>query len=542
MIQEYTLVKGITVNKKLILLMALLSGISVVAMEEIKEIPVLQEASQNEEEERVKICLTDSQDSEATHEVVIPVRLAKLMGVLVVGLEEPALRAAGFPLPNVTLGQWQVIEALLEHVYRITHDESQATQFREALMTEFRKLDVKSLIGVICAADYLEIPLLLESACEVVQQSAPDQISWEELELLPWHMRHQIIMNKVLMLLGPMPAKELAVCRGHEEYIGSVCVTNDGEIVSGSRDNTVRVWDMQGNQLAVCSGHDNWVTSVCITQDGKILSGSADTTVRVWDMEGKQLGICRGHENMVSSVCITQDGKIVSSSDDCTVRVWDMQGNQLAVCMGHEKWVNSVCVTKDGKIVSGSDDATVRVWNMEGIQLAVCRVHEGGVTSVCITQDGKIVSDSVDKTVRVWDMAGNQLAVCSGHEVGVTSVCITQDGKIVLGSYDKTVRVRDMAGNQLALCRGHEGLVKSVCVTQDGKIVSGSYDNTVRVWDISLLDSIVGIGEDQAKELWNYVRKLPHDVDQQTCWRQIEKILGEETPVPPANVNNNNNE
>ena len=29
-------------------------------------------------------------------------------------------------------------------------------------MAEFRKLDIKSLIGLICASDYVEIPLLLE--------------------------------------------------------------------------------------------------------------------------------------------------------------------------------------------------------------------------------------------------------------------------------------------------------------------------------------------------------------------------------------------
>ncbi len=36
----------------------------------------------------------------------------------------------------------------------------------------------------------------------------------------------------------------------------SVGVTKDGKIVSGSDDETVRVWDMQGNQLALCRGHE----------------------------------------------------------------------------------------------------------------------------------------------------------------------------------------------------------------------------------------------------------------------------------------------
>ena len=177
----------------------------------------------------------------------------------------------------MTITIWRLIEPHLERVYRITHDASQAAQLRQEIMTEFRKLDVKSLIGVICASDYLEIPILLESACEVVKQSALDKISWEELEVLPLHIRNQIIMNKVLMLLGPVPGRELAVCRGHEDGVNSVCVTKDGKIVSGSDDKTVRVWDMEGNQLAVCRGHEGRVNSVCVTKDGKIVSGSHDS-------------------------------------------------------------------------------------------------------------------------------------------------------------------------------------------------------------------------------------------------------------------------
>ncbi len=51
-----------------------------------------------------------------------------------------------------------------------------------------------------------------------------------------------------------MEGNQLAICRGHEASVNSVCVTKDGNIVSGSEDKTVRVWDMQGNQLADMQG------------------------------------------------------------------------------------------------------------------------------------------------------------------------------------------------------------------------------------------------------------------------------------------------
>ncbi len=74
---------------KHIFLVALLAGISVVAMDHTKEMPPGKEASRNEEETLVKICLTDSAHSDTPHVVEIPVRLAKLMGTLSELVEDP---------------------------------------------------------------------------------------------------------------------------------------------------------------------------------------------------------------------------------------------------------------------------------------------------------------------------------------------------------------------------------------------------------------------------------------------------------------------
>ncbi len=108
----------------------------------------------------------------------------------------------------------------------ITHDESQVAHLRQAIITEFCKLDVKSLIEVICASEYLDIPILLESACEVVKQSAPDKISWEELEVLPLHIRNQIIMNKVVHASWASTLRENLLYVGAMKVaVYSVCVT-----------------------------------------------------------------------------------------------------------------------------------------------------------------------------------------------------------------------------------------------------------------------------------------------------------------------------
>ena len=63
----------------------------------------------------------------------------------------------------------------------------------------------------------------------------------------------------------------------------SVAFSPDGkQIVSGSDDKSVRVWDaVTGTVKSTLQGHSNWVTAVAFSPDGKqIVSGSNDNSVR----------------------------------------------------------------------------------------------------------------------------------------------------------------------------------------------------------------------------------------------------------------------
>ena len=72
---------------------------------------------------------------------------------------------------------------------------------------------------------------------------------------------------------------------GAHECVRSVSFSGDGSrIVSGSYDNTVRVWDAVSGEcvLGPLEGHTDGVKSVSFSGDGsRIVSGSYDNTVRV---------------------------------------------------------------------------------------------------------------------------------------------------------------------------------------------------------------------------------------------------------------------
>jgi WD40 repeat protein len=77
------------------------------------------------------------------------------------------------------------------------------------------------------------------------------------------------------------------VLEGHASLVTTVSVSPDGkQVVSGSDDYTLRVWDMStGQYTRVLGGHASLVTTVSVSPDGKqVVSGSYDKTLRMWDI------------------------------------------------------------------------------------------------------------------------------------------------------------------------------------------------------------------------------------------------------------------
>ncbi|KAK6971892.1 WD40 repeat-like protein [Favolaschia claudopus] len=287
--------------------------------------------------------------------------------------------------------------------------------------------------------------------------------------------------------------------QGHDNLVTAVAFSPDSQrIVSGSYDNTVRLWDAAtGAAIGEPLQGGGPVMSVAFSPDSQhIVSGSGDKTVRIWEAAtGTAIGEpLQGHINWVTSVAFSPDSQhIVSGSYDNTVRIWDAATGAAigAPLQGHNDWVTSVVFSPDSQhIVSGSYDNTVRIWDA-ATGAAIGEPLQGGgpVMSVAFSPDSqRIVSGSYDNTVRIWDAAtgaaiGQPL---QGHDDWVTSVAFSPvSQRIVSGSNDRSVRIWDAAtGAAMGKPLQGGGPVKSVAFSPDSQhIVSGSRDSTVRIWD-----------------------------------------------------------
>lgn len=126
--------------------------------------------------------------------------------------------------------------------------------------------------------------------------------------------------------------------------------------MSGSRDWTLRVWDIErGTLIHTLSGHDQSVR--CIEVAGnQVVSGSYDFTCRV---SGAFLRISA----WTPGVSGERDLRRVRQEIADMIQLWDVDtGECLHVLRGHYHQIYAVAFDGE-KVVTGSLDSTVRVWS-----------------------------------------------------------------------------------------------------------------------------------------------------------------------------------
>jgi serine/threonine protein kinase len=193
---------------------------------------------------------------------------------------------------------------------------------------------------------------------------------------------------------------------GHTGNVRSVAWSPDGTtLASGSRDETVKLWNKDGTLLRTLEGHTHWVRSVAWSPDGTTLaSGSWDNTVKLWNKDGTLLRTLEGHTHWVLSVTWSPDGTtLASGSYDKTVKLWNKDGTLLRTLEGHTHWVLSVAWSPDGTTLASGSYKEVKLWNKDATLLRTLEGHSNDVWSVAWSPDGTtLASGSEDGTIRLW--------------------------------------------------------------------------------------------------------------------------------------------
>jgi WD40 repeat protein len=305
--------------------------------------------------------------------------------------------------------------------------------------------------------------------------------------------------------------------------VSSLTALSDGQIVIGSSDGTIRIWDTVAHtRIASLELRDieavhpstgrglfvrkpirlenGAISALAALPDGRVVGGSHDnrsgsgrpldnpcSALLVWD-HATGTAVAWPTE-AIQALAPLPGGRIASGSNDNTILIWDIAtGTQTTQLAGRGIFVRALAVLSDGRLASGLEDGTIRIWDLpSGIETTKLKGHSSWVLALAVLPSGCLASGSDDKTIRIWDAtSGAEIGLLKGHGGPVNALASLPDGRLVSGSDDQTIRIWDPAkGVELSRCHGHDGAVKALACVPPGGVVSGSSDGTARLWNLA---------------------------------------------------------
>lgn len=277
---------------------------------------------------------------------------------------------------------------------------------------------------------------------------------------------------------------------GHTDSV-YCCQFDETKAITGSRDRTIRVWDLTTYKCLRVYGGPNHRPSANTPPP---MEERPERVISYASLNGTPAGNDLYHVpsdyHDASILCLQYDAEImVTGSSDYTCIVWDITGPDFVPMYrlrGHEAGVLDVCLD-DKYIISCSKDAMIKVWDRKtGVCVRTLKGHRGPVNAVQL-RGNFLVSASGDGVAKLWNLeTGVSIKDFPSEDRGLAAVEFSDDAKYVLaGGNDHVVYKFDASTGNLVHSRvKHDGLVRSLFLDAfNGRIVSGSYDQSIQVSD-----------------------------------------------------------
>lgn len=157
---------------------------------------------------------------------------------------------------------------------------------------------------------------------------------------------------------------------GHVNAVWSVAFVARRFVLTGGADKTIRRWSLTDGSLNnIYQGHTDCVRGLAVINGQEFLSCSNDETIVLWNMNGDILKTFSGHQKYIYSICIVREPlmpgqepptsrpyRFVTSSEDKTVRIWSREEGCLQKIPLQATSLWSVAALDNGTFAVGTSD------------------------------------------------------------------------------------------------------------------------------------------------------------------------------------------
>ena len=224
------------------------------------------------------------------------------------------------------------------------------------------------------------------------------------------------------------------VIDAHSLIITDLSISKDcGLLASCSWDNYIKIWDLsslnwggdpwvEGLELSSSFiGHELGVNSIeFFSSKNLLVSGGKDEKVKVWQSNGELITVLHEHKHWVNAVSYCHINNLIASgSSDNSIKIWNWQDEKCLLTIKNDEWINDLSFTPDGSyLIACCYDTTIKVYETKNFKrVAVYNEHSKSnpfnhsinrnspnwVNSVFYEPSIKnIFSTSVDGSIHKW--------------------------------------------------------------------------------------------------------------------------------------------
>ncbi len=208
--------------------------------------------------------------------------------------------------------------------------------------------------------------------------------------------------------------------------------------MTGSWDKSLILWDLKnGAQLASFDDHQEVVNCVKIRNKNQIVSGSGDSTLKIWNLfiddqktqkkvfvKLKDIITLAGHNSDVYCLDLFGD-YIASGGSDSFVIIWNFEGVQLHKLSGHLGNVRFVFIDEH-KLVTAGDAKKIIIWNYKVFLLQISILYSCSCCLFFELKQGRVFNTLHRNPTKISNMLVNdKMIVISSPEIepNITAIC-----------------------------------------------------------------------------------------------------------------------